>query len=348
MTSRVEEYIVTLLDKNEIPQGRLDGVTGGKITLAANSSVKGSGQLEWNRYSTDTDWSSARIQIKCITSDMGEIPLGVYVVAAPNRDYSGYQYARGIDLTDKLAILQDQILTSTYSILPGMNLVQAATQLILDLGETSIQATPSDVVAVNPRVWHPGTSLIQVINDLMDSVGYWSVWTNRLGSFMLTPWVSPSDRASSWAFSEGQNSLHLPEWQYETSLWEATNRVVLVSQEDENGTVLTSVATNDDPNSPTSTVRMGRVINPIVEEGVEAANQAVLDMLAERKLVDNSNVIEKISIDHLLVPLWYNEAVSFNSSGVQAMATIQRMDITLKPGSLVKTEMRAVSGTINI
>lgn len=349
MSGRIESYTVTLLDREETPVGVLDGVKdGGKVTLVANSQVKGSGSLTWQRYSPDVDWSSALVKISCDTSDLGRINLGVYTVAAPNRDYDAMNYSRGITLIDKLAILRDEVLTTTYSILPGVNLVQAAVQLIQDLGEDNVQFVPSSAASTNPRVWHPGTALIQVVNDLLDSAGYRSVYTDRNGFFTLTPWMSPKVRPTVWNFAEGPTSLHLPQWQYETSLWEATNRVVLLSQADDAGVVMTSVATNDDPSSPTSTVRMGRVSNPIVEEGVDVASQSALDALAQRKLEDNSSVIERLSFEHLLVPVWYNDAVSFRSSGVSTVATIQRMDITLTPGALVKTEMRVARDSLNL
>ncbi len=339
---RVEGFRIEQLTKSEAVLGDLYGITGGQLTWNANADIPGGGSIRLVETIQDVNYSQDRVRIWCMVNDE-EWPLGVFLLAAPSRKYTGDGSTRDITLIDKLSVIKDDVLTETFQVAVGANLVDAAVGQVLAAGEEHVAVTNSAAKATNAMTWEPGTPRLTVVNDLLTAAGYWALWTDRQGQFCFTPYIAPADRPISYEFIEGAASIHSPDWEYKLSLWEACNRVVMVSQEDDAGNVWYASATDDNPASPTSTVSMGRVLNPIVEENVEAASQADLQAQATRKLLDNSNVVGKINVSHATVPVWFNESVHFVSQGMDATATITRMTMKLEAGALMSAEWRQVS-----
>lgn len=289
----------------------------------------------------DVDYSKDRVRIWWEVDGEDPWPMGVYVLAAPISVYSEAETSRALTLIDKLTVVRDDVLTTTLQVPAGSNLVDAAVAQVYATGETRVSVTSSTAVSTNAMTWGPGTSRLQVVNDLLTAANYWGLWTDRRGQFCFTPYLTPANRPVSWVFEEGESAIHSPDWEYELALWEATNTVVLISQENA-GVVWSASAVDDNPASPTSTISMGRVLNPIVEENVEASSQADLQVQASRKLIDNSNVVGKIRVSHAPVPVWYNEAVRFKSQGTDTLTTITTMGLELTPGALMTGEWRQV------
>lgn len=337
---RVERYLVEHLTKEDLSLGFLDGVSGGDLSFNANATLPSGGTVLLRDTDQEINFSRDRFRVWIEINGSDRWPLGVYVLAAPNTIYTEEGRTRQVTLIDKMTVIRDTLLTETLQVTAGTNIVDTVVQLIQYCGETRITATESNATLTNDISWDPGTSVARVINDLLIIANYWSLWTDRNGQFRIDPYVSPADRPVAWEFVEGDTSIHSPTWEHEFSLWEATNMVVLVSQEDDNENVWHATAVDDNPDSPTSTVSMGRVLNPIVEENVEASSQLDLQTQANRKLIDNSNVAGKLAVSHAQVPVWYNELVRFSDSGTDTLATITEMSIQLIPGSLVQASWR--------
>lgn len=338
---RTEGYRVELLTNTDASLGELGYVEGGHLEWNSNADLPGGGSILLEQVpDLNVNESKDRIKIWWEVEGVAPWPLGVYVMAAPATSYRADGSSRQITLIDKLTVVRDDLLLTTLQIPAGANIVQAVVQQINAAGETRVAATPSAAALSNSMTWSPGTSRLRVINDLLTAAGYWSLWTDREGQFRVDPYVAPAARPVAWVFEEGQTAIHSPEWEYELALWDATNTVVLVSQADDNDVVMTAYAVDDNPDSPTSTVSMGRTLNPIVEENVEAQSQAALQAQANRKLLDNSNVVGKLSVSHAVIPVWYNEAVSFKSQGIDTRATITKMSLDMAPGALVRAEWR--------
>ena len=342
---RRQGYRCELLTRTDASLGDLGYVEGGHLEWNANADLPGGGSIlletDTSRGAQVINISSDRVRVWWEVEDEEPWPLGVYVMASPSTQYRGDGSSRQITLIDKLTVVRDDCLLQTLQLPAGANIVQAVVTQIQAAGENRIAATPSSSTLSNPMTWEPGTSRLRVINDLLTASGYWSLWTDRTGQFRVEPYITPAARPIVWNFEEGETSIHSPEWEYELPLWDATNTVILVSQADKDtGEVFVATAVDDNPLSPTSTVSMGRVLNPIVEENVEALSQAALQAQASRKLIDNSNVVGRLSVAHAPIPVWYNEAVAFKSQGIDTRATITKMSLDLDPGALVSAEWR--------
>lgn len=337
---RREAFRVELLTRTDASLGDLDGVEGGHLEWNANADLPAGGSITLLDLGQAIDFSSNRVRVWWEVEGVEPWALGVYVLAAPSTQYLADGRSREIALIDKLTVVRDDALLETLQVPAGANIVDAVIAQIQAVGETRIAATGSSAVLTNAMTWEPGTSRLRVINDLLTVAGYWALWTDRLGQFRVEPYIAPADRPVVWDFAEGPLAIHTPDWTYELALWDATNTVIMISQADDDDVTWTASAVDANPASPTSTVAMGRVLNPIVEENVEAASLADLQAQANRKLLDNSNVVGKLAVTHAALPLWYNEAVTFRSQGVDTRATITKMSLDLAIGALVAAEWR--------
>lgn len=337
---RREKFYVELLNNLDESQGYLDGVEKGSLRWNANADLPGSGEITLLDLSQTINLSKDRIRVWWEVDGVEPWAMGVYVISAPATQYAGDGTYYRLILTDKISVIREDVLLETLQIPAGANVVEAAVAQVRAAGENHIAFTDSDATLTNDITFAPGTRRIEVINTLLTACGYWTLWTDRLGQFRIEPYVSPADRGEVWSFEEGATSIHSPEWEHELSLWDATNTVVLTSQPDDNEEFWKAYAVDDNPDSPTSTVSMGRVLNAIVEENIEASSELDLQTQANRKLIDNSNVVGKLKVSHAPIPLWYNEAVVFRSQGMDTRATITEMSLKLEAGSLVRAVWR--------
>lgn len=338
---RVESSRVELLDYRDTVIGDVTGVAACTLEWNAEAPITATGTIDLVGGS-EIDFSSNRVRPYKIVDGV-EYPLGVFVMASPGLAYRATGTARDVSLIDKLTVVRDDRITATLEVPAGENIVAAARAQVLATGEKRVVATQSPKTLTTSMVWDPGTSRLQVVNDLLAAADYWSLSTDNMGQFVIAPYTAPADRPIDWEFKEGDEAIHSPEWTFELPLWEATNHVTVISQEQPNGGVWRATARDDNPDSPTSTVRMRRTLNPIVEEGVEAVSYQDLLAKARRKLVENSNVVGVISVAHAFVPLWPRSGVEFTSQGFTARATVATMKVDLKPGTLVESVWKQAS-----
>lgn len=336
---RVESVRVELLTSRDESLGDLDGVSGGSLTWDSSAVLPGSGSFTLVERGQSINYSSNRIRPWWRVNGQ-EWPLGVFVMAAPTVAHGESSTSRQVTLIDKLTVVKEDALLRTFQLAAGTNIIDAAVALLVNIGETRVSATASTAVLTNAMTWYPGTSRLQVINDLLAAAGYANLWTDRNGVYRIEPYIAPASRPIVWSFEEGDTAIHTPDWQYELALWEASNTVIMTSQATDAGSVYMATAVDNNPASPTSTVSMGRTLNPIVVENVEASSQGDLEAQALRTLLDASNVAGRLRVTHAAVPVWFDDAVRFVSQGTDTSATISRMSLELTPGSLVSAEWR--------
>lgn len=337
---RAEGYYVELLSSSGNTLAYLDGVTGMDLKWNSLADLQGSGSIQLLDTTQDINFSQDRVRLWWSMAGQNPWPLGKYVMSVPETSYTSFGRAYDVTLLDVITVMQEDVLLETLQYPAGVNVVAAAVAQVQAAGEMAISATPSATVLTNALTWSAGTPRLTVINDLLAIAGYWALWTDRYGTFRVDPYVPPASRTPSFTFEEGELAIHTADWQYETSLWNTTNTVVYVSQADDDGNTMTAYAINDDPASPTSTVSLGRPLNPIVEENVEASSQEDLQNQANLRLLNNSSVFGTLTVSHLPLPLWYNDTVRFKSQGVDTLASVWKMEWP-NPGGLVQATWRS-------
>jgi len=338
---RQAEYVVRLLDREDQEIRVLDGVEAGSVQLSASTRLRASGSLTIRDTGESIDWLTQRVRIDYVPVGIEGWSIGVFCFASPRALYSDDGLSWEVELLGKLTLLDRVRTESTLTIPAGANLVEQARLLIVAEGETRIAATPSSAMARSAMTWDPGTSVLTIINDLLGAAGYWAVSADGVGVFRLAPYVRPAARPTALVFAEGEMSIHSPEWTRDQDIAAVPNRVVLVGQGSDDRPALVGVATNEDASSPYSfQARGGWVVHS--ETGVEAADQATIDALARRRLIDASTPTGTEEIRHMPVQITPNDLVRFTSQGLDVRALVSQMRIDLSPTALVQTTIREV------
>lgn len=330
-----------LLDETDAPIGRLDGIEGGNIELAALGRLGASGSLTLLDRGQRIDWMSHRVRFSYDPGVRGVAPwnVAVMLLTSPTARHKAGHRIWEVELLSKLGVLDEDTVDTTYSLAEGAEIIPAVLALIESSGETRYTVTPSTSKLKSQQVWEAGTPKLTIINNLLEAAGYWSLWCDGSGQLRVEPYVPPAERSPAWEFRQGAASIHLPEWGREQDLAAVPNKFIVAAAGDEDDPGIIGIAKNEKPDSPFSYQARGRWITE-TEQGVEVEDQAAADQLAARRLADRMAPVAKITATHLPVPLNPNDVIVFEDSGYEARATVLTMRMDLTADTLCSAEWR--------
>lgn len=344
----MQNWAFTLLDSQDRPEGRLDGVEGGSLEIVALSQLGGSGKLQITDTGQGIDWMTQRVQAVFQSTQQVRnggrwesvttlIPWGVWRFSSPVERHTEFGLTYEVGVLPKTSYLSGDRLTSRFTLAEGSPIIPAVVSLIESTGETRIAVTDSDATVRGDFTRPAGASKLEVINDLLEAAGYWSLKTDLTGQYRVEPYLNPADRPVAYSFEHGAASIHYPDWSREQNLTDVPNVIVLETSGD---SPLVGVARNEDPDSPFSFQARGFWTGP-EPETVEAASQQVIDQLAQRRLRDAMNPVARIAAMHDPIPLEANDLISsLFEDGITRRATVQRMGIPITEFPDVSAEWR--------
>jgi len=345
---RKERFRYELLNLHEEYLGELTTVSGGDLESSLFTQIRSGGRLNVVEYE-DIDYLSDRIRILYELWDGNQwlpAPLGVYLPASPYRRTRGSMVEREIDIYDKTIILV-QCKTDNSWIASGGDRVTDVVKDRLESADVNanISITESDQTLPHDMVWPIGTPMIRVVNDLLSSINYSAVWADDNGAFRAEPYIRPGDRSPVWDFAEGEKSVHLKTLNQDIDYFNVPNVVILVAGGVEEQPLVSRVY-NDDPESPFSIPRRGRMIVDFREEE-DASSQEILDARAERIMQEAVNLIDTIEIQHPWLPIEINDAILISNAQFKldrAKFAVTKKRTPLHVGGLTVTTARRTVG----
>lgn len=341
--NRNTTFYLDVLDQNDGPLTRLDGVTGGKLEWLSNATVKGGGEITVVDVNQNIDWLSVRLRPVMVIQGLPVQPLGIWL---PSETPESWDTGRSwhIKLLDKSTIVDQDTVNQTYG-LPAATVVTTAIIALLEgAGITNHAITASTKTLDSDLVWSVGTNKLHIINDLLDLINYFSLFMNFEGQLVGQPYTLPANRPLFYEFLDDENSIYQRNFTRDNDIWSIPNRVTLIGVGDATTAALTATADNVDPLSPYSQPRRGRVIGR-TEQGVEAVDQAALDALAQKRLIDLTSPTAGVEIAHAPIPgLAVNQAARFRRgiAGIDARHVVFRTAITLDGKALATSTLREV------
>lgn len=355
---RTSEWYVDLVDAQDNTLRRLnelDASSGGQIEQNRFRNIRGGGSLKLvappnssGRF--NIDWGRARFRVMQRVEGLADpIPWGVFLPDVPQitlDDDTGLLTAE-VTLMDKMAILDQDMPDSTFSLPAGTNITDAVTSIMRNLGQERLAVTPSDEVLKDGRSYpvteEEEVSWLNIVNDLLSIAGYFATWVDAEGVYQISPYRPYQGGPPAWTFEYGPNSLYSAEWDRLQDWGDVPNKVILVGAGDEGAEALSSTVINDDPESPFSTVNRGRAIVR-KETGVEASSQAVLDTLAARRLTSLSGAVSNIEASTAPIPIWPNTTVRFvPRHGEVITCTVSSWTLNMTPDALQNHSWREVT-----
>lgn len=336
---REESWGYELLDLNDKPMGPLEGVAaGGKLLFNIHNTIRSGGQIPY--HGETLDWRDWRIKITHTVKVGGESmtwPLGVFIPVSPETTHTGKGNTQVIELMDKLQVLNEDKFDGTLFYPAGSKVSDLVKAIIYSANEEKVLIEETNSTLRTSMAWEPGTTKLRVINDLLDTANFFSLYCDGEGYFRASKYVKPADRPVYWKFEEGQNCIFADQFERTHDNFKIPNKFITISQSSKDEPGLRGVAVNQ-----ADYERRGRWIVE-VEEGVEAASQEIIDELADRKLRSKANIGTTLELEHAALEPSLNSRVTFQGHGVKTQAVIQSMEVPLGVGELTATTLRELT-----
>jgi len=343
---------VHVLDSENRRVGELDGIYDGTITSSTDARIKTAGRLSFAGHDYIEWWGRTRLQ-PWVRVNGVEWNLGVFIPSSPTQRFGPHDVEFSIDIYDLLTILDEDCVAHVHSIPEGTNLIDHVLELISSAGVNQVAITPSDTVNAYPMTWEAGTPKLSIINDILDYCEYFSLTCNQDGVFVATPYVLPKDRPIAWKLYDGEKAVHSATYTHTRNLYSVPNRVVYLVQTAGTGIPgvpeqyeLRASYENHDPKSMFSYENRGRWVTQ-VKTDADATTQEELDEKVKKRIVRAQNPMEKLEIENAVLPLKLNEIVLFKSEHIWLVGAVRKWEMTLRPGELMKTTIRAANVEIN-
>ena len=339
---RVESYEIDLLDSDDRFIRRIETAKrGGKVDLNVNAQIRGGGKI--NVVNEESiNWLNTRVRIWYNNqTESKRFALGTFLPSVPemqNRP-GGREYP--VELHDKTTMLADDFFEESFVAMPGFKVLDYVRYILASIGEDFSVLEDSAIEVGAIRTWDPESSKLRIINDLLDSINYFAIWTDGMGVFRSSLARRPQQRPLVRSFVKNESSIHSPIWTRTQDVSSIPNKVVVISEGTDDQPSFKGVAENTRLDSPYSYQNRGNRWIPRMER-VEAETEAVCIQIAQRRLQELSSVSATLSVSHLVEALNLNDVVRFVSDDIDTLAVIEKMSFTLKPGSLCKATWREV------
>lgn len=348
LEARDEVIQCELLTSEDISLGILGRVLKGSLDFNVGRVVRGGGNVTLN-LSRDVSWESARIKISRGIRVPGEATprmwgCGVFRALVGDEDWAAEGATVSASLLDKTSFLDELQLDHTYTLPVGYVVTKAVRELVLEAGEKRFSITDSDRALSAPMSWNPGTSYLKIINELLDTIGYFAMWADGEGYLRADPYSPPADRPVAFHFRNDARSIVTPEFKLLQAPYKVPNKVIGTSRVEGDEPQLLSVATNENENSPYSYQARGGKWRTETLPDLDVTTQEALDEKVLRHLITVTSAARGVEFSHGWLPLNLNDVVGWTNTraGVDMFGTLVSWEMDLTEGTLVKSKVTEV------
>ena len=329
--------------------GEYQQVSGMTLNRSAFDSLKTSGSISYVGEPVDeVDALAAYYGFTDSAGERVEMKVATVLVEADDPELrslsSGgiHQYGTA-KFYSLLKVLSDAKCKAPLTVPAGANAIAKAKEMIEGCGLRT-NAQESAYMLAADHTFDSSDSLLTVINWLLDAAGYLSASTDADGAVVLTPYVEPTARATTWSFANDESSTMYVGMTSESDWRDAPNVVTLRHETDT--VTITATAKNIDPDSKSSLPNRGWRENGMTDSVSELQGETIWDRvsalkrLARKKLIDNSSEIRCAKFATLFVPLHIGDAVDVDYSGEKWSGTVTALDTDGGPAGKTTVKVR--------
>jgi hypothetical protein len=301
--------ISTALWRATITNGLVEDISadpyqGGYVDLNIDNAIKTSAQFSVRNPEDITPYSDylapfITFQYQDGRPDVTQ-QLGLFGTTLAPGTKTKEDAASTFDGSDMTIVASDDAMTDTTNVAAGTNVVTAVLSLLTSAGITRTNI-PSTSRTVSVDTSFPiGTSKLAAANQLLMNIGWYELGMDLDGR-VSTPGAT-RDLSIMHPYSTLTVDDLLSPVEEQPTVTSIAN-VVIVKSDDSTVAPIKSVARNDDPSSPTSTVAIGRkIVQTFTLSG--KVTQADLDAYAARQLQQGRSYYQTIKFK-----TWFDPAV---------------------------------------
>lgn len=327
---------------------QLEGIRGGTLTINQDTATFESASVDTAEFfDLGADLVRGYLDAAFEDGTTESVRLGTWLASIPSREVDGESESCTAYLDGRLVELQQDSFDAPIVIPSGENIVGyaegIATAIGLDVSATSSGATLGSewVFGLDSDSDGSGGSKLDAVNALLSMAGYSSASTDEMGRVVMAPYVDPSRRNPVWTFAEGESATFLARATEERDSRDVANVVLAIFETD--SSTIVGEAIDDDPQSPYSTVSLGRrkVAKYIYND---TATQSAANAKAEELLATNQATIRRVTLQHVYCPARVGDVVrvEWPSAGIDGSYVIRTQQVEIgSAGCLTTSELRA-------
>lgn len=324
----------------------LEYVTSCTINRDSTAETLGSATLE---ITEPIDEMYIRIYLITIQNGVKEKhPLGTFLAQTPSSGFDGKVKSISVDAYTPLLELKEKQPALGYSIFrpyvgsdgklqndePIMNFVYRLTD---EYARAKVVPVTHDKKLTNNFVANTDDTWLTFLTDLMANAKY-KFDLDEMGRIMFKPDQETAKLQPVWTYNDGNSSILQPDVTINRDIYGIPNVVEVIYS---NGLKrFYARKSNDDPNSPTSTVSRGReIIQRITDpKFVGVPSQEEVDEYATKTLKEASTIEYSVTYTHGYCPVRVGDCVMLNYSraGLKNIkAKVVSQSIKCEPGCQV-------------
>ena len=309
---------------------KLDTVLSSSISRDSGAETLGSASISMSEI-----LGECYIRIYLIAIQNGfrqKVPLGTYMIQSPRYSFDGKSKSISLDAYTPLIELKEKHPPLGYSLSINDNIMDMATLILRENVRAPIVMNKMEDTLYTNFVANLDDTWLIFLKDLIANANM-QFGLDEMGRIIFTPIQDVSTLQPVWTFDASNSSILYPNFDIEHDLYGIPNEVEVIYS---TGEASKSVkVTNDNPNSPVSTVSRGRrityrITNPDI---VGEPSDEQIEDYAKRVLKSMSSIQYTVSYKHGYCPVRVGDCVRLNyeSAGlknVKAMVTSQSIECT--------------------
>ena len=266
--------------------------------------------------------------------------LGTFLVQTPATSFDGKIRNISMDAYTPLLELKEKQPPIGYAIVKSKNtendesIMDHAYKLTQEATRAPVVPASCDTKLVNDFVAETNDTWLSFISDLIKNAKY-KLALDELGRVLYAPDQDTASLQPVWTYDDSNSSILYPSISMDHDLYGIPNVVEVIYSNDSKQ--FYSKVSNDDENSPTSTINRGREIIYRVTDpgfvGIPTSNQ--LDEYAERLLKELSTIEYTITYTHGYCPVRLGDCVrlDYKRAGLKDIkAKVISQSIKCEPG----------------
>lgn len=280
---------------------------------------------------TGADLEQGYIRTSKRTEQWAEFPLGIFMPISHTRhNENGLQYW-SVEAYDRNLILKEDCVIDRLFVPEGTLYIDAIGQILAGAGienllikEDSASKIPTD------REFDIGTSKLDIINTMLQEIGYNDIHVNADGTHIISKYREPSATDVVYAYKDDELSIIEADDDSETDFYDIPNVIISVCENPETEEIYRSVWVNDKPESVLSTVSRGRTVVSEIYRPDMIENQSALDEYNRRIAFEKNQIYENATIRTSPNPLHeIGDVILLDKPGLRGVFVQQSWTITL-------------------
>ena len=277
------------------------------------------------------------IRIYLITNQNGvkeKHPLGTFLVQTPSSSFDGKVREVSMDAYTPLLELKEKQPPIGYYVPKGVDVLTRAYELAQENTRAPVVKTDGVAPLVSDFVAATEDTELSYINDLVSSVKY-KFAIDEMGRILFAPEQDTDSLQAVWTYNDDNSSILYPDLTMEHDLYGIPNVVEVIYSNGSNQYYCKVI--NDDPNSPTSTVRRGReIVHRVTDPGFTGIpSEREVKEYAEKLLRELSTIEYTITYTHGYCPVRLGDCIrlDYTRAGMtNVKAKVISQSIKCEPG----------------